>query len=186
MSAQGRVPFPYARMALLEVAKLLAPLLMLVPALRRGIWITPDDPVSPYGCGNSPTGSDEPMMRGIYARWGTYWGDWWWLGVRNRAFGLAYKLKPEHFKRLRTYETCEVATSEAPRWYGRRRLITVDGHEERTYFFGRAFHVIAGYRLRPVRDEHLRSIPLPEPILVRPINMDARPVLTVRAGGTDD
>ena len=150
-----------------------APLVCLV--YRRGWWVTPDDPVSPFGCGTTPGSSREQAMVEKYAKWGTYWADWWWCGVRNRCYGLAYAMKPQHFKDLQTYAGCNVAVMQS----GRVRTITVDGYTEWTLSLG-IVHIIAGYRLRPIADEAQRNVPC------RAINMDARPILSIRAGGKDD
>lgn len=142
---------------------------------RKGIWLTPDDPVSPFGCGTTPGSSREDAMVEKYQKWGVYWADWWWLGIRNSCYGLAYKWKPSHFKDLTTYANCAVTVTQR----GPLRAITVDGFREWTVFLG-LFHVIAGYRLRPVADEAQRNVPC------RTVNMDARPILSIRAGGNDD
>lgn len=64
--------------------------------------ITPDDPVSPFG-------SYEPTVRKVYATFGRFVGDVYWLAFRNVLFGLSYSFKPtalfpvndryEHLKR---------------------------------------------------------------------------------------
>lgn len=141
---------------------------------RKGWYLTPDDTESPFG-------KYEPAMVRRYEKWGKYWADYWWLGMRNRGYGFAYDLKPDHFKNLTTYADCEVA-----HYPGRfMRKIVVDGYVERTFFFG-FFHIILGWRLRPIYDEWVRlwrdGIPTP----YRPINMDARPIFSIRAGGKDD
>ena len=50
----------------------------------------------------------------------------------------------------------------------------------------RVVHVIAGYRLRPIVDEHLRWKDQDGEFPTRPVNMDARPLITIRAGNEDD
>ena len=143
-----------------------APLVCLV--YRKGWFLTPDDPVSPFG-------RYEPKMVERYAKWGTFWADWWWLGMRNRAYGLAYALKPPHFKDLTTYANCAIEVKQT----GPVRKITVDGFTEYMVSLGFA-HVIAGYRLRPVVDEAQRNVPC------RAVNMDARPIFSLRFGAKDD
>lgn len=166
---------------LVEVVALTAPVVCLV--YRKGWYLTPDDPVSPFGCGTTPFASSEPFMRKLYERFGRRVGDWWWLGVRNRAYGLAYELKPDHFKRMGSYAD-DVKRLER-RWYGPVRVIEIDGHYEVTVHFW-LFHVIAGYRLRPIRDEMVRAVIEQDVIFVRGINMDARPIFSIRWGKRDD
>lgn len=175
------------KIALCTLADFAAPFVALV--YRKGIWVTPDDPVSPFGCGTTPGASTEPFMQKLYARFPKFVGDWWWCGMRNRAYGLAYKLKPDHFKNLTTYDNCQTLSFTEHVWYGKRRVIYVDGHKELTYFIGKGkvgFHVILGYRLRPVFDEWYNNRFLQASIPYRPVNMDARPILSIRAGTTDD
>lgn len=152
----------------LRLVSLAAPLVCLVPQFRRGWFLTPDDPVSPYGQG-------EPAMRERLAKWGVYWSDWWWLAARNRAYGLAYAFKPDFFKQLTTYADLRpVVTYKGP-----LRVIEIAGFRE--YMLSlRWFHIIAGYRLRPVRDGIYDGAPY------RAVNMDARPILSIRAGKADD
>lgn len=149
-----------------ELVALTAPVVCLF--YRRGWFLTPDDQVSPFG-------SYEPAMVRIYAKYGKFFGDWWWLGVRNRAYGLAYAMKPQHFKDLTTYANCAVTVEQK----GLLRTITVDGFSEYMVSLG-LVHILAGYRLRPVADEAQRNAPC------RAINMDARPILSVRFGAKDD
>lgn len=176
------------KMLLCKVAMIAAPVVTIF--YRKGIWLTPDDPVSPYGCGTTPGASDEPQMRRMYEKFGTRFGDWWWLAMRNRAYGLSYKLKPQHFKDMKDYSEIQSAwTQTYPRWYGAVRYIQVDGYYERTYSVGKGkigFHVIAGYRLRPVFDQWYANRFNGAGIPYRPINMDARPILSIRAGTQDD
>lgn len=161
-----------------EVAGLLAPLVTLV---YRGGWFnTPDDPASPRGLG-------EPAMRALHARFGAWLADWWWLGVRNRAYGLAYALKAPEFRGLR-YET--ISPVDVSYRAGRLRRIRILGRSEWMLSLG-LVHVICGYRLRPVLDELLRNWSggwprAPWDVPHRPINMDARPIFTVRPGARDD
>lgn len=161
------------KILLLNLVKSAAPAVCLF--YRKGWFLTPDDPVSPYGCGTTPGASNEPTMHRIYARFGTFIGDWWWLGVRNRAYGLTYALKPDHFKSMTSYDS--IVWTQKRR--GPLRTIEVDGYREYTLFCG-LFHVIAGYRLRPVVSARLQRQPY------RPVNMDARPILSFRPGNTDE
>lgn len=163
------------QLLVLELAKLAAPLVCL---FYRGGWFnTPDDPASPHG-------QYEPMMRRILARWGARVNDWWWLGMRNRAYGLAYAMKPAHFRALQSYEACVLWRYSE----GRSRFTMVDGYYERAIVF-RWCHLLVGYRVTPVyneRKENMRRAERGEaPIPFRPVNMDARPILSLRAGAPD-
>ena len=150
-----------------------APVVCLV--YRRGWFNTPDDPASPHGM-------YEKAMVERHAKWGTYWADWWWLGVRNRAQGLAYALKPEHFKRLESYADCAISRA----WKGPIRITRVDGFAEFAISL-RFAHVLYGLRLTPIFNEVTKNRYLPpaEQIPFRKVNMDARPVVSVRAGVPD-
>jgi hypothetical protein len=158
-----------------ELGALVAPLVTLF--YRDGWFNTPDDPVSPRGMG-------EPFMRRLHAKIGPWWADWWWLGWRNRAYGLAYALKPAHFKTLSSYEICRLER----RLHGPLRITRVDGFPEFALDC-RWFHVLAGYRVTPIynevidnarrRDERWPLIPF------RPLNMDARPIFSIRSGTPD-
>lgn len=161
---------------LLFLASLAAPVVCLF--YRKGIWLTPDDPVSPFGCGTTPGASVEPFMQKLYAKAGKFVGDWWWLGWRNSAYGLAYKWKPDVFK---TDSYDHILFSEVNT--GKVRKITAEVGEEsytETTYFGPFFHVIWGYRIRPMRNTARDGIP------VRPINMDGRPIFSIRFGKNDD
>jgi len=164
-----------ARLVLLELVKLAAPLVCIF--YRAGWFNTPDDPASPHGL-------YEPKMRGLHRRFGARVADWWWLGVRNRAYGLAYALKPAHFRDLTTYDDCRC-------WRGldgRSRYTVVDGYSERAIDFGWC-HLLFGYRVTPIYNEihenARRAAVGMEPVPFRSINMDARPILSLRLGGAD-
>jgi hypothetical protein len=159
-----------SKIVIAEVAKLAAPFVTLF--YRKGIWNTPDNPDSPHGM-------YEQKMQGIHARFGTWIADWWWLGVRNRAYGLAYNLKPELFRNLSSYEHLQMYRHAI----GRSVYTVIEGYTERVIQFKR-FHVIIGYRLTPIWDEVMNNrngagIPF------RPVNMDARPIFSIRAGEAD-
>lgn len=163
---------------LCELVALAAPLVTLV--YRRGWFVTPDDPVSPHGM-------YEPMVRSLHNYLPTWLVDWYWLGIRNRAYGFAYLMKPEHFKRMTVYlrDVTNIWAREDGPSFARLRTICIDGYKEWTMMFP-FFHVIVGYRLRPIRDEVIRSLVSADVISVRPINMDARPIISIRAGRRDD
>lgn len=152
------------KIALLTAAGLAAPVVCLV--YRRGWFATPDDRTSPHG-------AYEPTMRRIYARCGTWVGDYVWHGWRNRAYGLAYALKPDVFK-TRLYIFSDTRRTQ----HGPLRIIQVAGYRE--YMLSLGFvHIIAGYRLRPVFDQLGVWLPYGA-------RMDGRPIFSIRAGGTDD
>lgn len=163
------------------VLSALAPIVVLV--YRRGWFDTPDDNVSPRGM-------YEERVRKINERFGNWVSDYYWLALRNRAYGYDYAMKPQHFKDMKDYSEIESAwTQTFPRWYGSVRYIQVDGFYERTYSIGKGkvgFHVITGYRLRPVYDEWYNNRFNAAGIPYRPINMDARPIFSLRAGTQDD
>lgn len=164
----------FAAVLVCELVALAAPIVCLV--YRRGWFVTPDDPVSPHG-------QYEKKMQGILRRFGVRVNDWWWLGVRNRGYGLRYALKPAFFKALTTYE--HLAFDHTLR--GSLVKTTVNGTwSEWVWDFGR-FHVIYGYRLTPIYTEwrHNQFASPAERIPFRPINMDARPILSVRSGPAD-
>jgi hypothetical protein len=156
------------KVVLCTLAGLLAPLVCLV--YRRGWFATPDDLTSPHGF-------YEPAMARLYARFGTWVGDYVWHGLRNRAFGLAYALKPAVFKALASYEQL----LGMRRHYGPLRVIGIAGIPGREYTLSLGIaHLIVGYRLRPVYDRCGVDWTLTHP------NMDARPILSLRAGNKDD
>lgn len=120
-------------------------------------------------------------MQWIYAKFGKFIGDWYWLGIRNTAYGLSYKWKPELLK-LR--EGWLYRDLKMDKWeHGNTRVIRLFGPDEtyvetvKTYKF---FHVIYGYRLGPVYGTMIHDIP------VRRNNMDGRPILSIRWGAKDD
>ena len=160
----------YLKIVLCEFVALLAPLVTIF--YRDGWFNTPDDPLSPHG-------QYEQKMRRIYDRFGERVNDWWWLGVRNRAYGLRYALKPRHFKDLDTYEDCDVSKSDLRRC----QLVTVDGYKERIVQL-KWVHIIVGYRLTPIFNEVTKNR-MGAGIPFRKINMDARPIFSIRSGIAD-
>jgi hypothetical protein len=142
---------------------------------RRGWFNTPDDPHSPHGM-------YEQAMKARHEKWGTWLADWWWLGLRNRAQGFAYAMKPEHFKRLTTYDNCHLERTQR----GPIRITTVDGVSEYAISLGIA-HILYGYRVTPIFNEARKNLYLPpaERIPFRTPNMDARPIVSIRSGRPD-
>lgn len=136
-------------------------------ALRRFPWwlLTPDDPVSPFG-------HYEPTMRSIYARFGRYAGDVVWLAWRNVLYGLAYRLKPARFKRVTDYRGFWVA--QYPHRVG--VLFDCEGwHLLQVPLLGHRFELLAGWMVRgAVLDQDTPRAP---------INMEFRPMLSIRRAG---
>jgi hypothetical protein len=153
------------KVLLCEFVALLAPLVCLV--YRGGIFNTPDDPESPHG-------HYEPKMRKIYEKYGKWVGDYWWLGIRNRAYGLRFNLKPELFRAATSYDGF-------PRVRYKKGLIQVTdvaGYKE--YILNlKWLHIIYGYRMGPVYNTK-------GPLGSRQVNMDARPILSIRSGEDDN
>jgi hypothetical protein len=151
---------------LLSVGGLLAPFYVPFFLLARHVpwWmVTPDDPVSPFG-------KYEAGVVAVYQRWGKFVGDWYWLGLRNALYGLAYRWKPDFLKGLPFPYAQLRMTYLDRRFY---RLIRVDRADfELTLKLG-PIVAILGRRLSPIWDNVPGQIP-------RPINMDARPIFSMR------
>jgi hypothetical protein len=160
----------WLKIIFLQLVKMSAPFVCLF--YRGGWYNTPDDPVSPHGM-------YEQTMKKMHAHFGTWFADWWWLGIRNTAYGLAYALKPDHFKRKTSYFACEIGRTKS----GRITTTVVDGYSEYVISFKR-LHIIVGYRLTPIYDE-VRNNRYGANIPYRPVNMDARPIISIRAGEAD-
>jgi hypothetical protein len=126
-------------------------------------WLlTPDDKVSPFG-------QYEETVRKVYGRFGRIVGDWYWLGLRNRLLGLSYKFKPSCLLGVSSYNHLVILGDG-------NKVYLVDGDKtyvEKTISLG-PFKIISGYRLTPV----LNTIREDNP--VRPINMDGRPIFSIR------
>lgn len=177
------------KLALILIADaLLSAIAPVVTLFYRGGWFnTPDDPVSPRGMG-------EPFMRKLHAKVGPWLADWWWLALRNRTYGFAYAMKPAIFKGLHYAMIGIGACSNAIEWRGPLlcRTITILGFKERTFTLvlwgAGVLTLIVGYRLRPIWDEVWRNAisgsrmwDVPH----RPVNMDARPIFSLRFGYDD-
>ena len=144
-------------------------------------WLlTPDDPVSPFG-------KEERTMKTIYSRFGRYVGDVWWLGKRNRMYGLAYEMKPDWLKdpSIR-YEDLEMVKEGND-----FKLRQPDGSwlVETQKKVG-PFFVLYGHRIEPIwngRKENLDRLAVGLERAPRPAqhpNMDGRPIFTVRTRRT--
>lgn len=173
------------------VSKILCKVLVWFYAIRGNYpwWmLTPDDKVSPFGSGTTPSASTEPTMQWIYKKFGRYIGDVVWLGWRNSGFGYAYAQKPDWLKdpKLR-YEELKIWGTENKEVH----LQQPDGTilTERTYKAG-PFRLILGYRLTPIlsgseRNKKRIAQGL-EPVLLPAFhpNMDGRPILSIRTSRT--
>ena len=139
---------------------------VLVAARRaRYPWwmVTPDDPVSPFG-------QYEATVRSVYARFGRYVGDLYWLGLRNSLYGLRYALKPARFKGVTDYTVfARHITSR-----GRLTIFCVEGLRLYQYRVG-GFELLAGWMVRGAALD---------PYTPRqPVNMEFRPVFSLRRAG---
>lgn len=124
--------------------------------------VTPDDPVSPFG-------QYEQTVVEQYKK-GRWWGDVYWLGFRNSVYGLKYKYKPDYLKEITSYRPIQLRMKR--RVSKNKVVLVLDGLTETTLSIG-PFRVIYGYRLSPIWNW--------EPSHgVRPINMDGRPVFSIR------
>lgn len=170
---------------------------LLVPlyAIRgRYPWwmLTPDDPVSPFGSGTTPTASREGSQMAVYRRLGRYAGDVVWLAWRNCGYGLNYTLKPAWLKNEKIrYEDLHVDYELLS--YSRRRfwLAQPDGTWlwETQREFG-PFIMLTGFRIEPIfngaRENALRAS-RGEERAPRPAfhpNLDGRPIFSFRTART--
>jgi hypothetical protein len=177
-----RIVEPIADLLALPIAAVLA-----IKGKYPWWLLTPDDQVSPFGCGTTPGASNEPTMRAVYKRLGRYVGDVWWLGRRNRMYGLAYAMKPDWLKRpgLRYLDVAMWKAGDSI--YLRQPDDTV--LRERTIKLG-FLYLIVGHRLSPIWNAHYEELERHAnglPPIGRPLhhpNMDARPIVTVRSKRT--
>lgn len=150
--------------------------------------VTPDDPVSPFGSGTTPTASTEATQMKMYKLFGRYIGDLIWLGWRNGGYGYAYSQKPDWLKDPNIkYEELDIWGTVNDAVYLRQPDGTI--LRERTYRVG-PFRIITGYRLTPILSGHLENKKRLEQGLERyprPAfhpNMDARPLVSLRTDRT--
>lgn len=155
--------------------------------------VTPDDPVSPFGSGTTPSASVEPTQMAVYKRWGRYIGDVVWLAWRNSGFGLSYSLKPDWLKdpSIR-YDALElVAENDVTGRVSRYWLRQPDGTwlRETQRWFG-PLCLITGFRIQPIYDGVARNkarafegLP-PQTLPAFHPNMDGRPILSLRSRRT--
>lgn len=165
--------------------------------------VTPDDPISPFGCGTTKYASREASMVWLYKHLGRWVGDWVWLAWRNSGYALAYYAKPDFLKQIGinylrdiAYEDNREVTEALTTDKKNIRVgtcyiqdpITETWLWETTRKFG-PFYLITGYRLNPIidgiREDTERVIQGLDP--VRPSfhpNMDGRPIVSLRTGKT--
>lgn len=161
---------------------------------RYSWWLdTPDDPfvageLAPH------YGAYEESVRRVYARWGRYWGDVYWLGVRNRLIGLAAHWRPRWLDHVKTYRSVQsgmvVESGRFVTFYQFNPLITDEAFSAMLAELGawpweldylecwvidfRLFAVIAGSRI----DNIWHADP---DAPVRHPNVDGRPTFTFRS-----
>lgn len=180
----------YSRVFIKPVAKVL----VLFYAIRGQYpdWLlTPDDKVSPFGSATTPTASNEPTVRKVYAKFGRYVGDVYWLAWRNATYGLAYSLKPDWLKApdIR-YEdqTFEVDSAGKKKTFW---LLAPDGSwlwETQRRLGPLIF--ISGYRIEPAYNgamENRQRLAAGQERAPRPgfhPNMDGRPIFSIRTART--
>lgn len=169
---------------LLPISFFVTPLLVLLFARggRYPSWlVTPDDAFATQPPEIRPPhfGHYEETVRGVYERYGRFWGDVYWLGFRNTLYGLAYARKPQWLKDLTTYEVLQT--------YMERRtyagFITITRILPNEHGFERLWEarinlgllgVIIGHKLSPIFNTEPGTP-------YRAVNMDGRPVFSLRS-----
>jgi len=150
----------------------LALLAVMVCAVRgRYPWwmTTPDDPFVRGEAAHF--GAYETTVRAVYARFGRYIGDVYWLGLRNQLFGLRYWLKPDRFKGITDYSRMR-RRIDPPR--GALTVYCVEGYRLWQWRVG-PFELLAGWMVRGAALD---------PFTPRqPVNMDFRPTFSPRKAG---
>lgn len=177
---------------LLKVALKLAVPIFAIRGNYPSMLLTPDDPVSPFGCGTTPGASREESMVKIYERFGRYIGDCIWLGWRNSGYGVAYYLKPGWLKNPRLkYEDLFMDVEHPKPGVVTFWLCQPDGRWlwETQRKIG-PFTLITGYRIEPIWNGHcenLLRLGHGQPRAPRPAfhpNMDGRPLVSLRTART--
>jgi hypothetical protein len=130
--------------------------------------VTPDDQVSPFG-------QYEETVRKVYEKYGRWAGDTYWLGVRNRMYGLAYKWKIPELKGVTDYSNLLTHKQrlDYPHFSIQKIDLILNGkiYREHTIQLGPVY-LIFGWKLNPVHSD--KHIPRKE------VNMDARPTFSFR------
>lgn len=176
---------------------------LLIPVIALlAIWgrypkwfITPDDTISPFGLYEPAMrrayyGTEAPPYAGIGWRhqfggtsvelfwpkptgWRRWWGDFVWLGLRNRMLGAAYAFKPADLcPENGTYEHLECSVQERGRLTiyraGRWKMIKIHLCD----LFGHPFGIMAGLKVDSICTD--RSTPR------KACNLEGRPILSIR------
>lgn len=134
--------------------------------------LTPDDLVSPFG-------QYEATVRKVYERWGRRVGDFYWLGLRNVMYGLRYRFKP-----LMLYPRIDVTgvlnyahlhPSAKRIVCGRVTKYQIDNYKMWTIKLPLGFGIKAGWKIdQMIYDPYTER---------KPVNMDARPIFSIRRLG---
>ncbi len=189
---------------------LLIPLIALLAVFGRypRWFVTPDDPTSPFGLYEPAVrrayyGTDQlrfifrdgravvvdlegsPLLPGLFRRW---WGDFYWLGLRNRMYGFVYSCKPKRLMpavegNMDAYHPYKHA---APGTYEHIRRSSVAGEIVTVFEAGgyRMWKVflgnVAGHPFGIMFGYKVDSIVLDPHTPRNPINMEARPICSIR------
>ncbi len=162
-------------------------------------WVlTPDDKVSPFGSGTTPTASKEATAMKVYAigsrihpSFGRWLGDVYWLAWRNGGYALAYMQKPEWLKNPEIQYHKLLFRRKISGKELQYLLRQPDGtwlwETQRRYG---PFIIITGYRVQPMFDgaeENASRLLRGEPLAPRPAfhpNMDGRRIFSIRTKRT--
>lgn len=125
----------------------------------------------------------EPVVRRVYGVLGRYWGDVYWLGWRNKLYGLAYRWRVEPVKYVVTYDWLR-ARMERKAWRVGRwdvAVVYLLKLESRTYWQVQVMGLLVGFQagvaLNPIWNSQPGAV-------VRRINMDGRPVFGFRSAAS--
>lgn len=122
--------------------------------------ITPDDRRPPFG-------KYEPTVKKVYEKYGRFWGDFYWLCIRNKLNGLRYAQKPQKYKETADYS--QYPRSVKTTWYGSKYV--VDGLPLKIINLG-LLEIWSGWKVRGV---------VQDPETVRQaVNMEFTPVFSIR------
>ena len=134
--------------------------------------LTPDDPVSPFG-------QYEETVKKVYEKFGRYIGDVYWLGFRNKLYGLKYKYKIPGLKGITDYQY--LLTNKQALYYKNASItkydLLLDGevYSQHTIRLWKLY-IMFGYKIDSVHnDKHSPR---------QPINMEGRPFFTIRTNRT--
>lgn len=144
----------------------LCALLVLFYAIRGNYpwWmVTPDDLDSPFG-------KSEAAVVAVYAKWGRWCGDVYWLAFRNCLYGLAYRLKDDKLRGRTFYGSWQPMTREGD-GTGFKTVYSVAGLKQWVYNIG-PMAVIAGWKIKGVFADPMTTRKL--------VNMEFTPVFSIR------